>query len=154
MRARKPASVHSGHGSLRTIASVFFFRADISAFADTFLPDGVSPRVFRADAGEPFPRESSENNRRSNRAAGFYARRRFAPSNVSSSAASLVTSLTQFRARQRPPPCSEILLNHRPMFGSLSPFCGPRCFMSILARGNNRRAAAVIHTNIPSLFTR
>lgn len=35
----------------RLIASIFFFGAGISAFADTFLP-----RVF-TDAGEPFPRE-------------------------------------------------------------------------------------------------
>lgn len=35
----------------RPIASIFFFGAGISAFADTFLPG-----VF-TDAGEPFPRE-------------------------------------------------------------------------------------------------
>lgn len=29
--------------SCRPIASVFFFRADISVSADTFLPDGIEP---------------------------------------------------------------------------------------------------------------
>jgi len=80
----------------------FSFGQTFWTFADMFLPDGSEPaRVPRRPTRGSRSHESSENNRRSNRATGFCPRRRFVPSNVSSSAASLVTSLTQFRARQR-----------------------------------------------------
>jgi len=71
--------------SRRPTASVFFFRADISAFADTFLPDRLS-RACSPTRGSR-SHESSENNRRRNRGTGlpvsFYSSECFVFSSLS-----------------------------------------------------------------------
>lgn len=139
IRPRRSEFSHSPLGRPCGRSRVYFSTvADISAFADTFLPDGSDA----ARRGGAVPTSPVEDNRRRDRATACAGSRRFVLPNVSSSRSPpFVTSLTQFRARQRHVSVlTRILLNRNlnpsvsPLPPSSSRLCTPRV---IRLRANN-----------------